>query len=122
MFLLPISSVIIAYLDICIYMTFSEKIHRKSRLLAALYSISIHTLIILISNEFLSLFHGIHFISLSVLWTITNLSLLFLFILKVKKEKITLSQIKAFSLFPKRHLRLFQFLFLLFAALRFFYR
>ena len=92
MLILPILSVFVIYLDICIYMEFSKKIQKKSRLLAALYSISIHTLIVLVSNEFLSLFHGIHFVSLSLLWTITSLSAVFLFISKVKKKRFPCSK------------------------------
>lgn len=101
MLILPILSVFTIYLDICIYMEFSKKIQKRSRLLAALYSISIHTLIVLASNEFLSLFHEINFISLSLLWIITSLSAVFLFISKVKKEKIAHSKIKTIFFFPQ---------------------
>lgn len=47
------------------------------------------------------MFHGIHFISLSLLWAVTSLTAVFLFISIVKKEKIAQSKIKALFFFPK---------------------
>lgn len=101
MLIFPILSILIVYIDIFLYMEFSGKIKNQSRFSAALYSISIHTLIVLAANELLSLFHGICFLSLSLLWSITTLTAFFLLIVIVRKEKIALSKIKSCFTFPK---------------------
>lgn len=101
MLIFPILSILITYIDFCLYIKFGEKIKNQSRLSALLYDISIHTLIVLVSNEFLSLFRGIHFFSFSLLWIITTLIAVFLLIIMIKKKNIKSYNIIACFTIPK---------------------
>lgn len=101
MLIFPILSVIMTYIDICIYMNFSEKVKEKSRLSAALYSIAFHTLIVLSANEFLSLFQQIRFSTISILWIATFLAAVLIFIVMFRKEKAALSDIKNLFILPQ---------------------
>lgn len=101
MLILPVIAILIVYLDVSLSMGYASDKCKKCRTLSALYSISFNTLIVLISNEILSLFHLINFASFSLLWFAVDLAAVFILIVILRKRKISLSEVKSLFSFPK---------------------
>lgn len=95
MLILPVISVLLIYKDFDLLADSVKNNRKKDRTMSILYSISINTLIVLASNEILSLFHKINFLSLSLLWLVIDLGAFLGFIIILRKRKINmLSKIK----------------------------
>lgn len=98
MLILPLIAILVIYIDISLCMRDAGGNYRT---LSVLYSISINTLIILISNEILSLFHLINFIALSLIWFAVDLIAVFILIAVIRKRKVLLSEIRCLFSFSK---------------------
>ena len=93
MILLPIISVFMLHIVMCLYQrgNITESVDRTT---AMLFSISLNTLLLLISNELLSLFHAITWYSLAILWFGTDVILVAIVLRMLCKYRIPLSDIE----------------------------
>lgn len=94
MLIIMVLSILIFSLDISLY-------QRKDgrRVWAGLYSLAIHTFILVISTEILSFFHGISYFSIVLLWSVIDLAGILIGVILIKKEKIVLTDLKHLFLF-----------------------
>ncbi len=100
MFILPIIAVVCIYLDSEI-IRLSKGKAPDDRVTSLLYSILINTMIVLLANEFLSLFHAINYLSLVLIWGVVVCGALLLFVFLKRKKNISLKEIAVILRLPK---------------------
>lgn len=100
MLILPIISIILVYLDVSIVLEQEIK-KRNGRVLALLYSLLLNTLIVLTSNEILSVFHAINGLSLGIIWGIVDCIALGVLLGLKKRKSLKAKGVLALLRFPK---------------------
>ena len=78
MLVLPIISILVVYLVTGMVLRTENKAH-DDRTMPLLHSLLINTVIVLVVNEVLSIFHGINFLSLVITWGMVDIAALAVF-------------------------------------------
>ena len=100
MLVLPIISILVVYLVTGMVLRTENKAH-DDRTMPLLYSLLINTVIVLVVNEVLSIFHGINFLSLVITWGMVDIAALAVFFYQKRKRNVAWSEVRRMFLFPK---------------------